>query len=300
MAIIKHIAAPIMTAEESDKYEGVMLEEQHCKKLFTTDVDIYDKESGKCIAKFRKGVIPGNVQYAAYNNLLLAATATDNRISAAGSEEEKAGGIGVFRKRKDGTVSKQLVAKGFVNSGIVGYYDKSPRFPNCRLTGFTRHHFDKFKAAYPIVKLVDNHYKKLMPKEYAYQRDIADRTSQDFVIPDTAFTTVTVNKNYSTAVHKDSGDLKGGFGNLVAIRQGTYTGCHFVVVRWGIGFDLQNGDLLLVDVHQWHGNTPMIKHDPDATRLSLVMYYREKMINCGTMQEELEKVKRRRKGDKLQ
>lgn len=287
-----------MTVEESDKYLGVQLKESDCRTLITYDADIYDKETGKCIAKFRKGVIPGNVQKLAYDNFLPAATATDSRGIAGGKDEED-GLTSQYRTRKDGTVSKQTIAKNFVNSGIAGYYDRTTRFPNCRLTAFTRHHFDKFKAAYPIVKLVDNMYKDLMPKEYKSQRTIADNTPADFVIPNTAFTTVTVNKNYTTAVHKDTGDYKDGFGNLVALRTGKYTGCHFVVVRWGVGFDLQNGDLLLVDVHQWHGNTPMIKHDNNATRLSLVMYYRENMHKCGTLAEELERVKNRKKGDQL-
>ena len=126
-----------------------------------------------------------------------------------------------------------------------------------------------------------------------------DSTSEDFVIPGTSFTTVTVNKNYRTAVHKDSGDFKGGFGNLVALRKGYFEGGVICLVRWGIGFDLQNGDLLLMDVHQWHANTPLKLVDPKAVRLSLVMYYRENMIKCGTAKQELKKVKNRKKGDKL-
>ena len=85
----------------------------------------------------------------------------------------------------------------------------------------------------------------------------------------------------------------------MALRKGTFSGGHFVVVRWGCGFDLQNGDVLLVDVHQWHGNTPIIKDDPKAVRLSLVMYYRENMIHCGTMKEELQRAKTRKKGQSL-
>ncbi len=289
-----------MSVEESDKFQGRILKQEHCVRLFTKDVDVYDKETGKCIAKFRKKVIPANVQRLAYENLLAAATPTDNRVSAAASHEEGEEEIATVRRvKKDGTLSNQYVAKGMVNSGVAGFYDRSVRFPNCRLTAFNRHHFDKFKSAYPIIKLVDKKYRELMPAEYKKQRTIADKTAKDFVIPDTAFTTITINKNYTTAVHKDAGDFKEGFGNLVALRKGTYEGCHFVVVRWGCGFDLQNGDLLLVDVHQWHGNTPMIKHEKDATRLSLVMYYRENMHKCGTMEEELKMVRKRKKGDKL-
>jgi hypothetical protein len=70
-------------------------------------------------------------------------------------------------------------------------------------------------------------------------------------------------------------------------------------VRWGIGFDLQNGDLLLTNVHEWHGNTPMIKLEPKATRLSLVMYYRENMIHCESMEKEINRTKNRKRGERL-
>jgi hypothetical protein len=289
---------PLYTVEESNAFEGVQLKEEHCKHLYKEDIDVFDMETGKCLAKFRTSIIPANIQRIGYESLLEAATATDSRGTAGGKDEED-GKASKFRLRKDGTYSKQSIAKNFVNSGIAGYYDRSTRFPNCRLTAFTRHHFDKFKAAYPIVKLVDQKYAELMPEHYKRQRKLADNTAQDFVIPNTSFTTITVNKNYTTAVHKDSGDYKDGFGNLVALRDGTYTGCHFVLPRWGVGFDLQNGDLLLVDVHQWHGNTPMIKHEPKATRLSLVMYYRENMHKCGTMQQELNRARKRKKGEPL-
>jgi hypothetical protein len=289
---------PIMSVEESDKKEGALLKQSDCKILITQDTDVYDEETGKCIAKFRKNVIPGSVQVAAYNSLLPAAKPTNNRGNA--TKKEEGGNASKNRINKNGTMSKTTIADGgAVNSGIVGYFDRNVRFPNCRLTAFNKKHFDKFKKAYPLIKLVDNFYKTLMPKEYKAQRSEADKTSQDFVIKDTAFTTVTVNKNWQTAVHKDAGDFKGGFGNLVAIRDGDYSGCHFVVVRWGVGFDLRNGDLLLVDVHQWHGNTPMIKEQNNATRLSLVMYYRENMIHCDTMEKELQRVKNRKRGDTI-
>lgn len=289
---------PLMSVEESDTWEGRMLIEADCKILITQDTDVYDLESGKCLAKFRKGVLSGSLCQLAYDNLLDAAKATDSR-KVAGGKDEFTGKNSKMRLKKDGTYSKQSIANEFVNSGVVGFYDRSTRFPYCRLTAYTHHQMDKYKAAYPIFKAVDNYYASLMPKEYAAQRKLADETSKDFVIPGTSFTTVTVNKNYRTAVHKDAGDFKGGFGNLTALRKGKYTGCHLVLPRWGVGFDLQNQDLLLMDVHQWHGNTPMVKVDRGATRLSLVMYYREKMNKCGTAKQELKRVTNRKKGEPL-
>lgn len=289
--------APIMTVEESDGWAGKLLKQEDCKQLFTSDVDLYDKESGKCIAKFRKGVLPLPIVAEAYHALLPAAKATNNRGTAT---KQVDGLASTNRLNKNGTISKTTIARGGqVDSGIIGYFDRNARFPYCRLTAFNQHHLDKFRDAIPIIRLVDSQYKKLMPEHYKLQREMADKTSQDFVIKGTSFTTVTVNKNWQTAVHKDAGDFKDGFGNLTALRSGNYSGGHFVVVRWGCGFDLRNGDLLLVDVHQWHGNTPIIKEERNATRLSLVMYYRENMIHCESMEKELKRVKNRKHGEKL-
>ncbi len=291
---------PIMSVEDSDKMFGKMLEPRDCRKLFTEDVDVYDKLTGKCLAKFRKNVIPAKIQMDAFGALLKAASPTDARLTATGDKNDK-GNVTNYRIRKDGSKSKQVaVSKDKqINSGVVGYYDRTTRFPYCRLTAFNDHQLDKFRKAYPIIKLVDMVYETLMPEQYKLQRKQADKTSQDFVIKGTSFSTVTVNKNWQTAVHKDEGDFKDGFGNLVAIRKGMYTGGYFTLVRWGVGFDLQNGDILLTDVHQWHGNTPMVYEDKNTVRLSLVMYYREKMIKCGSMKEELQRVKTRKKGEKL-
>ena len=167
------------------------------------------------------------------------------------------------------------------------------RTPYCRQTAFNKNEFEKFKKAYGIIKFVDNKYKELMPEHYKLQRDVADETAQDFVIKDTAFTTVTVNKNWQTAVHTDKGDFDKGFGNLVVLREGRYEGGYFVIPQWAVAFDMQNCDLLLCDVHQWHGNTPINKIDEKATRISLVMYYRQNMTHCGTAAEEQEIAKQR-------
>lgn len=280
-----------LSDDEAKKLAGNLLSENDYNTLITTDTDVYDEETGDCIAKFRKKVIPSNIAKNAYDNLKSAAKPSSNRAVGSGEPSK-------LRRKSDGTISNTNIVKQ-VNSGIIGYFDRNPRFPYCRQTAFNEKQFSKFKKAYPIIKFVDTMYAKLMPDHYALQRAEADKTSQDFVIKNTAFTTVTVNSNWQTAVHTDAGDFEKGFGNLVALRSGRYTGGYFVVPKWGVAFDLQQCDLLLVDVHQWHGNTPINKIDEDAKRVSLVMYYRKNMISCGSAEEEMNIVKRRQRGEKI-
>jgi len=288
---------PKLNDEQARKLAGTLLDESNYNLLVTCNADIYCQDTGKCVAKFRKKVIPGNIAKDAFDNLKTAAKHTNNRGVGSGDVETN-----ILKRRpikKDGTMSNTNKALQKVNSGIIGFFDRNARFPYCRQTAFNQHEFNKFKKAYPIIKFVDKKYEELMPDHYALQRELADKTSKDFVIKNTSFTTVTVNSNWQTAVHTDAGDFEKGFGNLVALRSGRYTGGYFVVPKWAVAFDLQQCDLLLVDVHQWHGNTPINKIDEDAKRISLVMYYRKKMIICGSAKQEMNNAKRRQKGTKL-
>ncbi|MGB2010564.1 MAG: hypothetical protein ACPIG6_06295 [Akkermansiaceae bacterium] len=295
----------------SDKWVGEhlathLLDENCYDSLVESDTDGYCAETGELIFKFRKSVIPKTVARRAADVLFKHKFSSDNRGTAGGDINEniakgsvddrlkkaiknqnigEASGVQYRQKKLDGTISKARRAND-ISSGIIGYYDRYPRIPYCRLTAFNQNHFKDWKEVYPIIKFVDNQFAQLVPDKYELQRAEADATSQDFVIPNTAFTTVTVNQNWQTAVHKDAGDFEQGFGNLVALRRGKYEGGYFVLPEWRVAIDLQNCDLLMVNVHRWHGNTPIKMISKDALRVSLVMYYRKKMIECGTHEEE--------------
>ena len=47
-----------------------------------------------------------------------------------------------------------------------------------------------------------------------------------------------------------------------------------------------------MDAHEWHGNTELDLKSADAERISLVLYYRTNMLQCGTAEEEIEKAKK--------
>jgi len=49
---------------------------------------------------------------------------------------------------------------------------------------------------------------------------------------------------------------------------------------------MRTTDVLLVDVHEWHGNTEIIPGTDDWERISCVFYYREEMHECGSAVQE--------------
>lgn len=102
---------------------------------------------------------------------------------------------------------------------------------------------------------------------------------------------MTVNNTYSTGVHKDAGDLPEGFSCLSVLRRGIYDGGVLVFPEFRVGVDLQDGDAIYMDPHEWHGNTQIEKLSPDAERISCVLYYRTRMRECQDPDSELAKAK---------
>ncbi len=266
-----------MKLYEADALKGQFLNDDSFDLLINTDCDAYDM-NGNILFKFRKNCIPLDILELGYESFKDSILLTDGRGIASGSSHK--------RIRKDGSVSKITVGNK-VESGNVGYMDKSAMVHYCRKTAFARDYFDKFNSGLPFVEFVNAKYKELCPEHYAKQIKIANGTNRNYRINETAFTTITVNRNFATAVHKDIGDFPDGFGNLCVYRQGQYDGSYFCLPEYRVAIDLQNCDLLFVDVHKWHGNTPFKNCIQGFLRIAFVMYYREYMYQCKQPSEEL-------------
>lgn len=102
------------------------------------------------------------------------------------------------------------------------------------------------------------------------------------------FTTITVNKTFRTAAHRDAGDFSNGLSNLLVLsNNGNYSGGYLILPEVRVAVNVRPGDLLLVNNHEYiHGNTPIELHDETAERISLVCYLREKMLELGTKEYE--------------
>jgi hypothetical protein len=284
----KLILKRLMREEEGEALTGKFLDESYIKyPIITEDTDAFDT-AGNLLLRFRKGVIPLDILKTGVDNFEGSIQLTESR--------GKTSGYSGKRIRKDGSVSKITVGAK-VLSGAVGMMDPVAMVPYCRKTAFTAAYYDKYKAGIPFVQKIDELYAQLAPQHYAIQKQYAEATNPNWVIGDTAFTTVTVNKNFRTAAHKDAGDLSQGFGNLIAYREGDWTGAYFMLPEYGVGVDLQNGDVLFVDVHKVHCNTPFINFDEDTCkRISFVLYYREYMLKCDSPEAELQRIKQEKNG----
>ena len=126
--------------------------------------------------------------------------------------------------KSDGNVSKMKV-NNQVASNPIGFYEQSKNFSSlpCRLTHFTRTNYNNYNKGLPFIQQIDNMFKKLIPDAYKKQFDRANMKPH-LKIDGTSFSTITINRNFRTALHRDAGDFKEGFGNLTDIERGKYHG----------------------------------------------------------------------------
>lgn len=191
----------------------------------------------------------------------------------------------------DTVVKKYVCATTYANgvmSGIAGWFDRYPRIPYGRATSYTAREPEKFAMAYPFLQSLSNGFKELLPWRYNNQIMAAKKVDPRFLIPGTPFTTVTVNRSFRTACHYDAGDLTTGLSNLLTLtNNGNYSGCHLVAPEYRVAVNPRPGDLLLINNHEvMHGNTQIELLDEVAERISLVVYFREKMLELGSKEYE--------------
>lgn len=242
------------------------------------------KPDGTLLCVYLPGAISKELREQSYPTLHeLKGSYTSNRGLASGAQRVQG-------------ASKTSYARG-VDSAIVGSFDRSARFNYCRLTAWTGQEMDKWKGLWPLLQEIARLFEENVPDRFANQAREAQRTAPEWVIPGTPFTTVTVNNTYATGVHTDKGDLDAGFSTIVAFREGQYEGGTLCFPEYGVGVDLQDCDLILMDAHEWHGNIqfdPMPKYelsgrlaeDPGFERISIVSYFRTQMVQCGSAADE--------------
>lgn len=173
-------------------------------------------------------------------------------------------------------------------SGVAGWYDRYPRIPYGRATSYTEKNPELFAKSYPFLQSLNRGYKELLPWRWGNQKEAADKLDPRFLVPETVFTTVTVNKSFRTACHRDAGDLNEGLSNLLVLGDGNYTGGYLVFPEYRVAVNVRPGDLLLVNNHEIiHGNTPIVLGHEKAERISLVVYFREKMLELKSWDYEL-------------
>ncbi len=317
--IINIDATSTRSDAECDSLKGTYMGNDSYETIISEDCDLFCE--GVPIFKFRKNPFHKETLKRAWDNCKYMAKASRGRGASAGPIDPES----VYWKKreiykmnkwrasymvKDRTTGEMKQSKMQVNNEVasqpIGYYGKTKGLGSdlpCRLSHYTKTHMKDFENAIPFFRAIGDNYKDLLPDQYNCQMERAK--VNDYHIHETPFSTITINRNFRTALHKDSGDY-GGWACLSVLEENKYHGGLFVLPKYKVAIDMRHGDLLVADVHQWHANTELYETEEDKkyndenpqqtykdnlevgvlglnnrfSRISFVCYLREDIINC--------------------
>lgn len=282
-----------LSSRTAEDWAGTFITDEHYDTLLDESA-IVRKPDGSILCVLLKKALPKEILGQAWSVLRDYNPKTNNRGIAAGTGYVK-------QVKQDGTLSStnRTPPEGVVTSGIIGFFERSVRFPYCRPCAFNLDHPEKFAAILPLLQHASSLYEQVLPEKFQYQLAYVEKSSKDFIIPGTIFSTVTVNKNFRTACHRDAGDLKDGYSCMALLREGKFSGANLVFPDFRVAAKLDTGDLIFFDPHEFHGNTMLVPESEKFQRCTIVMYYRDGIQFCGTAEQELHRAKNRKKGDPL-
>tara|TARA_Y100000592_G_scaffold40781_1_gene64588 strand:- start:72 stop:950 length:879 start_codon:yes stop_codon:yes gene_type:complete len=272
-----------------------------CDNIYNCDVEAYDACTDDIIFCLKKKVIDD--KYYNFDNKLVKLSKMEsvNRGNAAGKvtlkgltrgkENWKAYPVELtdkegnpvsgdksssssFFKYNDGRISKRARSNS-VSSFALGGFDKSPHHP-CRLTHYTKKHIEEYKTIFPLCKELSDKYFEYFPDKWLSQNEVYTACPDEFLIPDTNFSTITLNHDFRTACHLDKGDCKKGLTCFTIKKCGEFSGGELIFPEYDIAVNIEQGDLLIFNPHEAHCNNELTGEG----RMSMVFYLREKMHLC--------------------
>lgn len=275
-----------VTKSSDQNFAGIMAQEEDYEILLDEDCMI-TRQDGSLLAVLLKGALDADKASEAWSAVKGDSFWTNNRGVATGVE----------RIMKN----KQHVVKPAdqVQSGLVGFYERTPRMPYCRACAWNLNNPEKMLSMMPMVEQVDSLMKKHASERYEKQAKFARKAHKDFLIGETNFSTLTINKNFRTAYHKDVGNVADGISAMTVIKQGRWSGANLCFPAYEVAVKLDHRDVIIFDPHEFHGNTELYKLSKDAVRCSVVFYFRENIQDCMSAVEELKRVQNRKQGEQL-
>lgn len=240
-----------------------------------------EKPDGSLLFMLIKNAIPETVWRPAYELLRTVEGDLSNRPNIIGSN------LRLPTMRKDGSVSnfnmapKAVVDEFGGNADLLGFFrykNPAPGVVDCAPTAWTEGKngglSPVYSGCFDFIRKVDEVYRLMLEPEYERQKAIVQAVPPNFRILDTVFTTLYVLKNAPTAVHTDDFDAEGTFGCMASL--GEWEGNALVFPKYRIGCNYQPGDVILADVHEMHGNLPLLSGE----RVACVFFVRTGMDQC--------------------
>lgn len=138
---------------------------------------------------------------------------------------------------------------------------------------------------------LEQYYQQFFPEKHAeHRRTVEEKILPEWRIKGSPFTSGIVNKDNKLLYHRDAGNFKGLYSNMVAFKKDVEGG-RLCLPEFGIKFEIADESLLIFDGQEYvHGVTPIMKTSTGAYRYTVVWYSLEQMWQCLPLQEESKRI----------
>jgi hypothetical protein len=177
-------------------------------------------------------------------------------------------------------VTKHKTMKPVISNPSASYHDGWGNSFNCAWrAGLFKTNPVLFEQLGTFLLELSRIHKEHVPDVHAAQVHFMQGREQ-YLLFGTPFSSLSINFSASYG-HLDPGDFKDSKSITTVISNGRWRGGLFVVMYYNVGIDVGEGDCVIINSHkQPHCNTPIIKSDPDAWRMSVVMYLDRGFKTC--------------------
>jgi hypothetical protein len=181
-------------------------------------------------------------------------------------------------------------------SAVFGYnprQEKSQDFCSASAMGY-----DQPKQHYIITnfaKQIQKYYKDYFQETYKQHKEkVKEKVKDQWVIKDTVFTSGIVNKNNQLKYHFDSGNFKNVYSNMLVFKSDVMGG-HLVIPEIDISLEVADNSVTIFDGQDLlHGVSPIDYNNSKAYRYSIVYYSLERMWQCLTIEEEVDRIREKK------
>jgi hypothetical protein len=136
-------------------------------------------------------------------------------------------------------------------------------------------------------------YKRYFPEVYAkHEQVVKEKVLPEWIIKDTIFTSGIINHDNPLPYHFDTGNFKGVLSNMVALKRGVQGG-RLVLPEYGVKLEIEDNTVTIFDGQSIiHGVTPIVKHEQDAYRYTIVYYSLLNMWQCLPIGDEINYIRK--------
>ena len=161
----------------------------------------------------------------------------------------------------------------------------------CRFSNKTIEEKENFNKLFTFQKTLCEIYKKYLPE--LYENDLnttKEMINDDYRLVDTPYTTANINVNHAIKYHRDSGNIKGSYSNVLILKE-FCTGGELVLPEYKIALEQSDGALCIFrGQEEIHGVMPIKPYKENFYRASIVYYTLAQLKHCYPYKEEVSRL----------